>query len=224
MPQGYRLRWAASTRTTRRRAAVAGGASDHARLIFLILFALYSNFEFPGITLLGVVLSAPMGGILALKLTGTQFSVSSGIGFLALFGMSVQTAVVYISYVNELRIEGRPIVEATRVAALFRLRPIVDDGARGGVRALTRGAVDRRRLGFATAVRDRDRGGLFSRLLISIFLMPALYEVVAKPGDRWRWASKRARRYSACGRLFNGRSRWRPPRLGALSARVASSR
>ena len=78
-------------------------------LIFLLLFALYSNFKFPFITVLGVVLSAPVGGIVALWLTGTPFSVSSGIGFLALFGVSVQTAIVYISYVNELRAQGTPI-------------------------------------------------------------------------------------------------------------------
>ena len=73
-------------------------------LIFLLLFALYSNLKFPLITVLGVLLSAPVGGIVALVVTGTPFSVSSGIGFLALFGVSVQTAVVYISYVNELRL------------------------------------------------------------------------------------------------------------------------
>ena len=78
-------------------------------LIFLLLFALYSNFKFPFITVLGVLLSAPVGGIVALWLTGTPFSVSSGIGFLALFGVSVQTAVVYISYVNELRRGGTPL-------------------------------------------------------------------------------------------------------------------
>ena len=75
-------------------------------LIFLLLFALYSNFKFPFITVLGVMLSAPVGGIVALWITGTPFSVSSGIGFLALFGVSVQTAIVYISYVNELRRGG----------------------------------------------------------------------------------------------------------------------
>ena len=73
----------------------------------------------------GVLLSAPLGGVLALWLTGTPFSVSSGIGFLALFGVSVQTAVVYISYANELRPAGRGIAEATREAALLRLRPIM---------------------------------------------------------------------------------------------------
>ena len=94
-------------------------------LIFLLLFALYGNFEFPVITLLGVVLSAPVSGLLAFWMTHTPFSVSSGVGFLALFGVSVQTAVVYISYVNELRRTGAPLDEAIRDGAILRLRPIM---------------------------------------------------------------------------------------------------
>src|SRR6202012_3413154 len=94
-------------------------------LIFAILFILYRNFKFPLITLVGVVLSAPLGGLVAMWLTNTPFSVSSMIGFLALFGVSVQTAVVYISYANELRLSGESIVQATREAALLRLRPIM---------------------------------------------------------------------------------------------------
>jgi len=74
---------------------------------------------------IGVLLSAPVGGIVALWITHTPFSVSSGIGFLALFGVSVQTAVVYISYVNELRLSGMPIDEAIREGAVLRLRPIM---------------------------------------------------------------------------------------------------
>jgi cobalt-zinc-cadmium resistance protein CzcA len=185
MPSGYSVRW-------------GGEYEDYAAsrgqlqvvlpitlvLIFLILFALYSNFKFPGITVLGVVLSAPIGGILALKLTGTPFSVSSGIGFLALFGVSVQTAVVYISYVNELRIEGRPIGEAVREAALLRLRPIMMTAlvAAFGLlpAALSTGVGSDSQRPFAIVI----VGGLFSRLLISVFLMPALYDAVAKPGDR----------------------------------------
>ena len=81
-------------------------------LIFLLLFALYSNLKFPFITVLGVLLTAPVGGIVALWLTHTPFSVSSEIGFLALFGVSVQTAVVYISYVNELRRDGGGIAQS----------------------------------------------------------------------------------------------------------------
>jgi cobalt-zinc-cadmium resistance protein CzcA len=153
-------------------------------LIFLLLFALYSNFKFPLITVIGVVLSAPVGGLVALLVTGTPFSVSSGIGFLALFGVSVQTAVVYISYANELRLGGISIMEATREAALLRLRPIMMTAlvAAFGLlpAALAHGVGSDSQRPFALVI----VGGMFSRLLISVFLMPALYAIVARPGDR----------------------------------------
>ena len=152
-------------------------------LIFMLLFFLYHNFKFPLITIIGVVLSAPLGGLLALVLTGTPFSVSSGIGFLALFGVSVQTAVVYISYANELRLNGQSIIEATREAALLRLRPIMMTAlvAAFGLlpAALASGVGADSQRPFALVI----VGGLFSRLLISVFLMPVLYQVAARPGD-----------------------------------------
>jgi len=152
-------------------------------LIFLLLFGLYHNVKFPVITVLGVILSGPIGGMLALVVTGTHFSVSSGIGFLALFGVSVQTAVVYISYANELRLEGKGIAEATREAALLRLRPIMMTAlvAAFGLlpAALATGVGTDSQKPFALVI----VGGLFSRLLISVFLMPVLYEVAARPGD-----------------------------------------
>ncbi|MDB4912496.1 MAG: heavy metal efflux pump, CzcA family [Gemmatimonadetes bacterium] len=152
-------------------------------LIFLLLFSLYHNFKFPAITVAGVLLSAPLGGIFMLWITGTAFSVSSGIGFLALFGVSVQTAVVFISYANELRQQGRSIVEATSEAAILRLRPILMTGLVAALGLLP--------AAFSTGVgSDSQRpfalvivGGLFSRLLISIFLMPVLYAAVAREGD-----------------------------------------
>ncbi|CAN5888286.1 CusA/CzcA family heavy metal efflux RND transporter [soil metagenome] len=152
-------------------------------LIFLLLFSLYQNFKFPFITVVGVLLSAPLGGVLALWLSRTPFSVSSGIGFLALFGVSVQTAVVFISYANELRQQGRSIAVATHEAALLRLRPILMTGLVAALGLLP--------AAFSTGVgSDSQRpfalvivGGLFSRLLISIFLMPVLYSLVAREGD-----------------------------------------
>lgn len=152
-------------------------------LIFILLFALYHNFKFPFITVLGVLLSAPLGGLVALWWSGTAFSVSSGIGFLALFGVSVQTAVVYISYANELRLGGLGIHEATREAALLRLRPIMMTALVAALGLLP--------AAFSTGVgSDSQRpfalvivGGLFSRLLISVFLMPVLYVAAAKEGD-----------------------------------------
>jgi heavy metal efflux system protein len=152
-------------------------------LMIAVLFALYHNFKFPLITLLGVVLSGPIGGVLALAITGTPFSVSSGIGFLALFGVSVQTAVVYISYANELRLGGMSIAEATRQAALLRLRPIMMTALVAALgllpAALAHGIGTDSQRPFALVI----VGGLFSRLLISVYLMPVLYEAVARPGD-----------------------------------------
>ncbi|HEX3529845.1 MAG TPA: CusA/CzcA family heavy metal efflux RND transporter [Thermoanaerobaculia bacterium] len=152
-------------------------------LIFLLLFLLYSNFKFPIITVLAVLLSDPIGGLIALKLSGTPFSVSSGIGFLALFGVSVQTAVIYVSYANELRVGGMGIAEATREAAILRLRPIMMTALVAALgllpAALSTGIGSDSQRPFALVI----VGGLFSRLLISVFLMPALYAIVARPGD-----------------------------------------
>jgi cobalt-zinc-cadmium resistance protein CzcA len=153
-------------------------------LIFLLLFALYNNFKFPLITVAGVLLTAPVGGILALYLTGTPFSVSSGVGFLALFGVSVQTAVVYISYVNELRLEGSPTAAAIREGAILRLRPIMMTALVAALgllpAALATGVGTDSQKPFALVIVS----GLFTRLLISVFLMPALYQLVAQSDDR----------------------------------------
>ncbi|MDP9362381.1 MAG: CusA/CzcA family heavy metal efflux RND transporter [Acidobacteriota bacterium] len=153
-------------------------------VIFMLLFMLYANFKFPMITVLAVLISGPIGGLLALKLTGTPFSVSSGIGFIALFGVSVQTAVIFISYANELRQRGLGIAEATREAAILRLRPIMMTALVAALgllpAALSTGIGSDTQKPFALVI----VGGLFSRLLISVFLMPALYALVARPHDR----------------------------------------
>jgi cobalt-zinc-cadmium resistance protein CzcA len=130
------------------------------------------------------VLSAPVGGIVALWMTGTPFSVSSGIGFLALFGVSVQTAVVYISYVNELRRGGAPLADAIRHGAILRLRPIMMTALVAALGllpvALATGVGTDTQKPFALVIVS----GLFTRLLISIYLMPALYTLVARSGDQ----------------------------------------
>ena len=90
LPQGYRLDWGGEyTEYTASRKQMTVILPLTMGLIFLLLFALYSNLKFPFITVLGVVLSAPVGGLVALWITGTPFSVSSGIGFLALFGVFI---------------------------------------------------------------------------------------------------------------------------------------
>ena len=185
LPEGYRTDWGGEyTEYTKSRAQLNVILPLTLCLIFLLLFALYSNLKFPFITVVGVVLSAPVGGLVALWITGTPVSVSSGIGFLALFGVSVQTAVVYISYVNELRLGGTNLTEAIREGAILRLRPIMMTALVAALgllpAALATGVGTDTQRPFALVIVS----GLFTRLLISIFLMPALYVIVARPDDR----------------------------------------
>jgi cobalt-zinc-cadmium resistance protein CzcA len=184
LPIGYSVRWGGEFEEyTASRAQMNIVLPITIALIFSILFVLYHNFKFPIITVLGVVLSAPLGGLLAMLITDTPFSVSSMIGFLALFGVSVQTAVVYISYANELRLGGIGIAEATRTAALLRLRPIMMTALVAALgllpAALSTGVGSDTQKPFALVI----VGGLFSRLLISVFLMPVLYALSARPDD-----------------------------------------
>jgi cobalt-zinc-cadmium resistance protein CzcA len=185
LPQGYRAGWGGEySEYTASRAQLATIVPLTLLLIFLLLFFLYRNFKFPAIALAGVLMSAPVGGILALWLTGTAFSVSSGIGFLALFGVSVQTALVYISYVNELRLGGTPIAEAVRESAILRLRPIMMTALVAALgllpAAIATGVGTDTQRPFAIVI----VGGLITCLLIIVFLMPALYTMVAREGDR----------------------------------------
>ncbi|MCE5232472.1 MAG: CusA/CzcA family heavy metal efflux RND transporter [Mizugakiibacter sp.] len=185
LPRGYRLDWGGEYKEyTASRAQMNVILPLTLVVIFGLLFVLYGNFKFPFITVAGVLLSAPFGALIALWLTGTPFSVSSGIGFIVLFGVSVLTGVVYISCVNELRLQGMPIDKAIQEAALLRLRPIMMTALVAALgllpAALATGVGTDSQRPFALVI----VAGMLSRLAISVFLMPALYALVAKPGDR----------------------------------------
>jgi len=152
-------------------------------LILLILFALYGNLKFPLIIMFSVLVTVPVGGLLALKLTGTNFSVSSGFGFVALMGVAVQTSVILYSFINKLRLEGHDILSATHEASLLRLRPIMMTALVACLgllpAATSTGIGSDSQKPFAIVI----VGGLISRLAISIFLAPVLYALVAREGD-----------------------------------------
>ncbi|HET7751338.1 MAG TPA: CusA/CzcA family heavy metal efflux RND transporter, partial [Terriglobales bacterium] len=139
-------------------------------LIFLILFALYGNFKFPMSIALGVIMTEPVGALVALKLTHTPFSVSSVLGLLALLGVSVETAVILVSYINKLRLEGKDIRTATREAALLRLRPIMMTALVAGLgllpAALSTGIGSDTQKPFAIVIVT----GMVSRLLLGFFV------------------------------------------------------
>jgi cobalt-zinc-cadmium resistance protein CzcA len=152
-------------------------------LIFMILFALYGNFKFPITIALGVILTEPVGALVALKLTHTPFSVSSGLGLLALMGVSVETAVILVSYINKLRLENMDIRTATREASLLRLRPIMMTALVACLgllpAAVSTGIGSDTQKPFAIVI----VAGLVSRLFIGFFVNPVLYEMVAREGD-----------------------------------------
>ncbi|MGE5243296.1 MAG: efflux RND transporter permease subunit [Betaproteobacteria bacterium] len=152
-------------------------------LILLILFALYGNLKFPAIIMFSVLVTVPVGGFLALVLTHTNFSVSSGFGFVALMGVSVQTSVILYSFINKLRLEGKDIVTATHEASLLRLRPIMMTALVACIgllpAAMSTGIGSDSQKPFAIVI----VGGLVSRLALSIFLAPVLYTLVAKDDD-----------------------------------------
>jgi len=152
-------------------------------LILLILFALYGNLKFPIIIFLSVLVTEPVGGLAALYLTHTNFSVSSMLGFVALMGVAVQTSVILYSFINKLRLEGRDIPTATLEASLLRLRPIMMTAlvACFGLlpAAMSTGIGSDSQKPFAIVI----VAGLASRLLLSVFLSPVLYALAARDGD-----------------------------------------
>ncbi|MEO8051361.1 MAG: efflux RND transporter permease subunit [Acidobacteriota bacterium] len=184
LPEGYTLDWGgeySELLEAKSQLVVIGPLS--ALLIFLILFALYGNFKFPMAIAVGVVLTGPVGALVGLKLTHTPFSVSSILGLLAVLGVSVQTAVILVSYINKLRNEGRSIEDATLEASLLRLRPIMMTALVACLgllpAAIATGVGSDTQKPFAIVVVT----GLISRLLLGFFINPVLYQMVAREGD-----------------------------------------
>ena len=184
LPAGYHMTWGgeySEYTAARHQLSIVGPLT--VGLIFLILFALYGNFKFPFAVALGVVLTVPVGSLLALKLTHTPFSVSSMLGLIALTGVSVETGVVLVSYINKLRLEGMDIRQATREASILRLRPIAMTALVACLgllpAALSHGIGSDTQRPFAIVIVT----GLISRLLIGFFVNPVLYQAVARNGD-----------------------------------------
>ncbi len=184
LPQGYTLAWGGEySQLVEAGSQLSIIGPLAVALIFMILFALYGNLKFPVSIAVGVIMTQPVGALVALKLTHTPFSVSSVLGLLALLGVSVETAVILVSYINKLRAEGKDIRTATREASLLRLRPIMMTALVACLgllpAALSTGIGSDTQKPFAIVI----VAGLVSRLLIGFFVNPVLYELVAREGD-----------------------------------------
>jgi cobalt-zinc-cadmium resistance protein CzcA len=184
LPQGYTLSWGGEyDEYVTARAQFAVIAPLALMLIFMILFALYGNVKFPVSVVIGVLMTEPVGALLALKLTHTPFSVSSVLGLLVLLGVSTETAIIDVSYINKLRLAGDGIRKATLEGSLTRLRPIMMTALVACLgllpAALSTGIGSDSQKPFAIVI----VAGLISRLFLGRIVSPVLYQMVAREGD-----------------------------------------
>ncbi len=183
LPRGYSINWEGEYASeVRAEARLLFVVPLTIFLIFIILYSMFKSFKWALLILVNVAL-ARIGGLLALMITHTNFSVSSGVGFLALFGVSVQTGVIMLEYINQLRARGHTIVDSAVEGAVLRLRPIMMTMlvATLGLlpAAMSHGIGSDSQRPFAIVI----VGGLISDLAMSIFLLPTLYTWMAGKHD-----------------------------------------
>ncbi|MFP5203925.1 MAG: efflux RND transporter permease subunit [Acidobacteriota bacterium] len=183
LPRGYHIGWEGEYQSeVRAEARMLVIVPITVLLIFIILYSMYRSMKW-ALLILGTVAMASIGGLLVLLITGTNFSVSSEVGFLALFGVSVQTGVIMLEYINQLRARGRSVEQAAVEGAVLRLRPIMMTMlvATLGLlpAAMSHGIGSDSQRPFAIVI----VGGLIADLLMSIFLLPTLYVVMASEQD-----------------------------------------
>ena len=183
LPPAYTIEWAGEYESQKRaNARLAIIVPVTILVIFLLLDSAFHSFKWAGLVMMNIVL-APIGGILALLVTGTHFSVSSGVGFLALFGVSVQTGVIMVEYINQLRARGQTVADAAVEGAVLRLRPIMMTmlvatlGLLPAAMSHEIGSDSQRPFAIVIV------GGLSVTLLLSVFLIPTLYVWIARPSD-----------------------------------------
>jgi cobalt-zinc-cadmium resistance protein CzcA len=184
LPRGYHIEWEGEYESQKRaQARLFLIVPLTILVIFLILYTMFRSIKWALLILANVAL-AGIGGSFALFVAGTNFSVSSGVGFLALFGVSVQTGVIMLEYINQLRARGNTIENSAIEGAVLRLRPILMTmlvATLGLLPAALSHAIgsDSQRP-FAIVI----VGGLIADLLMSIFILPTLYVWFAREGDR----------------------------------------
>ncbi|MGD0499401.1 MAG: CusA/CzcA family heavy metal efflux RND transporter [Bryobacteraceae bacterium] len=184
LPPGYTIGWSGEYESEKRaQARLAIIVPLTILVIFIILYSMFRSYKWALLILLNVGL-APFGGFLALLVTGTYLSVSSGVGMLALFGVSVQTGVIMVEYINQLRARGHSIEDSAVEGAVRRLRPIMMTMlvATLGLlpAALSHDIGSDSQRPFAIVI----VGGLISSLTLSIVLLPTFYVWIARDGDQ----------------------------------------
>jgi cobalt-zinc-cadmium resistance protein CzcA len=183
LPPGYYLQWAGEYASAKRaNARLALIVPITVAVIFFLLYSMFHSFKWASLAMISLALS-PVGALSALYFSHTHFSVSSGIGMLALFGVAVETGVIMIEYINQLRARGYTVHDAAIEGAVLRLRPIMMTAlvATLGLlpAAISKGIGSDSQKPFAIVI----VGGLSATLLLSIYVLPTVYTWIAGDND-----------------------------------------
>jgi len=175
LPPGYRLEWTGSFENQQRAVRRLEVVVPLTLLaIFFLLFTAFDSGRFAMLILLNVPFAA-IGGILALPIAGLSLSVSALVGFIALFGVSVQNGVLLVESIRELRRAGLPLERAVREGSLRRMRPVAMTAAMAALgllpAALSHGVGAETARPFAVVI----IGGLVSATILTLFVLPVLY-------------------------------------------------
>lgn len=178
LPDGYTLKWTGDfenqQRATKRLSQVVPVSIA---IIFVILFVLFSNARDAGLVLLNVPFAA-VGGIVALLITHFNFSISAGIGFIALFGICIQNGVLMISEIKHNIHQRLPLPEAIKTSMSSRVRPVVMTAAMAAIglmpAAMSHGIGSESQRPLAIVI----IGGLIGATFFALFIFPLIVEVV----------------------------------------------
>ncbi|MBI3011541.1 MAG: efflux RND transporter permease subunit [Candidatus Omnitrophica bacterium] len=175
LPSGYVVEWGGQFENLQRASARLAIVVPLALcLIFVVLYMNFGSMR-PALLIFANVPIAATGGILFLFLRGLPFSISAGVGFIALFGVAVLNGLVLVTYITQLRREGKPVREAVYEGAMTRLRPVLMTALVASLGfvpmalAHSTGAEVQRPL--ATVV----IGGLVTSTLLTLVVLPAIY-------------------------------------------------
>jgi heavy metal efflux system protein len=181
LPEGYRIEWSgefAQMQAANKRLVVMVPLS--VVLIMILLYSMFGSMKDALLVMAGV-LPAAMGGVWALKLTQTNFSISAAVGFISIFGVAVQNGVLLISYFNQMRASGESVREAVTRGAELRLRPVAMTsltailGLLPAALATSIGSQAQKPLAIVVV------GGISTALLLALYLIPALYSYFPAP-------------------------------------------
>lgn len=183
LPAGYTMDWGGMfehLESGRKRLMVAVPITF--ALVFLLLFMTFGTIRHAAIVFIGVPF-AVTGGILSLFIRGMHFSMSAGVGFIAVSGVAVLNGVVMVTFINQLRQQGKPLMEAVIEGAKTRLRPVLMTASVASIgflpMALSTGTGAEVQRPLATVV----IGGLITSTLLTLFVLPTLYHWIEKRRD-----------------------------------------